>query len=204
MFLCHPNNPSGNLLDREAVEKIVAGFSGLVIIDEAYIEFAGLENSLVDLVSKYQNVVVLRTFSKAWGLAGIRVGYCVARPETVEVLLKIKDSYNVSKPSQLIAMQALDQVDTLWKAVEELNAEKQRVVTAIRAFIPEVKDTAANFVLVPVPNAKAVQKKIAEKGIIVRDRSSMPLMENMLRLTIGARKENDAFLEVLKETYENA
>lgn len=199
LFLCSPNNPTGNLVSEDEIDQIMKFYKGLLVIDEAYIEFAGLKNSQANLRKKYPNIIILRTFSKAWGLAGIRCGYAIADKSLIDVLLKIKDSYNISKPTQLIALQALDQIDGLKKALKDIAAEKKRLTNEIKKLGMIVTQTYANFILVQIPEAKQTYKSLATAGVIVRDRSNLPYMDNMLRVTIGSKKENTKLIGELKK-----
>lgn len=204
IFLCSPNNPTGNLITKKEIQKITESFKGIIVIDEAYIEFAGLDNSLMDLVNRRSNIVILRTFSKAWGLAGIRVGFAVGSKSIIDVLFKIKESYNVSGVSQNIAIQALDQIKRLQRKVVEMKKFKDQLLKGLSKLDVEATDTSANFILIKVPNAKNIYKKIADQGMIIRDRSNLPLLQNTLRVTIGLKEQNEKLINILKEVlYEN-
>lgn len=198
IFLCSPNNPTGNLVTRNELMKIMEIYDGLVVLDEAYIEFAGLENSLVDLVNEYKNLVVLRTFSKAWGLAGIRVGYSISSSEIVDTLLKIKDSYNVSKLSQEIAIQALDQTIALNSRVNELLRRKEDFEANLKSIGIMVIPTVANFTLIKVENPKELFQEVCNKGVIIRDRSNQYLLDGVIRISIGTEEENKKLLNIIK------
>lgn len=200
IFLCSPNNPTGNLITKEEVKSIAQFFKGIIVIDEAYIEFAGLENSLIDLVSEKTNIVISRTFSKAWGLAGIRVGYAIAPKSIIEVLLKIKESYNVSSISQNIAIQVLDQIERLQRKIEEMKDLKEQLLKGFSNLGVYASDTSANFILLKVPDAKKIYKKLADEKTIVRDRSNLPLLRDTLRITVGSEQENEKLIKTLKET----
>lgn len=198
MFLCSPNNPTGNLISTEEVKEILSFYTGILVIDEAYIEFAGLDNSFQDLVNTYSQIVILRTFSKAWGLAGIRIGYAIASEVIVQTLLKIKDSYNVTSCSQQIALQALEQREKLTSKVTETSHLKILLTNALEKLGLLVLPTQANFILVKIPDATKIYKTLASKGMIVRDRSNVFLLENVLRVTVGSKKENDLLISMLK------
>lgn len=199
LFLCSPNNPTGNLITEKDIQAILNFYNGLLVIDEAYIEFAGLNNSLVKLVKKNKNIVILRTFSKAWGLAGIRVGYAIAEKEIISTLLKIKDSYNVSKVSQEIVLQALDQIGELSKKIGETMILKRKLEKELLLMGIEIIPTRANFILMRIKNAPVVYERLARKGVIVRDRGNLPFLENALRITVGSDKENRFFIKSLRQ-----
>lgn len=199
IFLCSPNNPTGSLIQASEVLNILKVYKGLIVIDEAYIEFSGLENSLAELIKINKQIVVLRTFSKAWGLANIRLGYVLADRAVVEVLLKIKNSYNVSGVSQMIGLQALDQIDKLKESVQETLELKKKLEEQFRSLGYKIISTQANFILLRIPNATAVYKQLAKKGLIVRDRSNLPYLGNVLRITVGSPKENAELVKAIKQ-----
>lgn len=203
IFLCSPNNPTGNLITKREIQKIAESFKGIIVIDEAYIEFSGLDNSLVDLVNRRSNIIILRTFSKAWGLAGIRVGYAIGPKSIIDVLFKIKESYNVSSISQNIAGQALDQIERLQQKVSEMKKLKKQLLEGFSNLGIEAANTSANFILIKVPNAKNIYKKIADQGMIIRDRSNLPLLSNTLRVTVGSKQENEKLLALFKKVIRN-
>lgn len=199
IFLCSPNNPTGNLICIDEVEKIARNFMGLIVIDEAYIEYAGIENSLIDLTAKYENIVILRTFSKAWGLAGIRLGYSISNKSITNTLLKIKDSYNVSKVSQEIALQALDQTKTLKEAISNQLKNKKLLVNALEKRKVECIATTTNFVLAKISNPTKVYKTLCKNGVVVRDRSNQSLLDNVIRISVGTNQENEKLLKILDQ-----
>jgi histidinol-phosphate aminotransferase len=198
LFLCSPNNPTGHLVSKNDIELIRAFYKGLIVIDEAYIEFAGMEKSLVSLAHT-EGCVILRSFSKAWGLAAIRIGYAVASAQIIATLQKIKNSYNVSGVSQAIALQALDQVDVLWESVATANRLRQILEQQLRAASIHFFPAHANYLLIQVQNPVAVCRRLADMGIIVRDRSSLPLLTNAVRVTVGSEEENAALVRGLIE-----
>ena len=197
IFLCSPNNPTGNLITESEIKTILSFYKGLLVIDEAYVEFAGLKNSLLRLLKTNNNIVILRTFSKAWGLAGIRVGYAVADEKIISILLKIKESYNVSKVSQLIILQALDQVDRLKTKVSKTMVLKANLEKKLKNLKFEIIPTNTNFILIRLNNATKIYKKLAKEGVIVRDRSNLPYLNNVLRITIGSKEENNLLIKKL-------
>lgn len=199
LFLCSPNNPTGNLISRKDIKKIIKFYKGIIVIDEAYIEFAGLKNSLADLVKNNSQLVVIRTFSKAWGLAGIRLGYAIASPQIIEVLLKVKDPYNISNMTQSIVLQALDQLGGLKESVSKTMSLKKTLESDLRKMGLKLIPTKTNFILLRVKNSNSVYKQLANKGIVVRDRGSLTYLKNVLRVTVGSSKDNKKFINVLKE-----
>ena len=197
IFACSPNNPTGNLLDFARLGKIARKAKAVLVVDEAYAEFSG--KSFARAALSYQNVVVLRTFSKAWALAGARLGYCITSPEIIRLMQKVKLPYNINSLSQRAALGALGRIGAMRKCVQETVREREKLAGELRALGMKVYPSDANFVLFALPDgidAKAVQKKLAGKyGILVRDRSG--LVPNALRVTVCTQKENDYFLKSL-------
>lgn len=200
IFLCSPNNPSGNLLNIEKIKAILTSFSGLVIVDEAYMDFAN-SVSLTSLLAQFQNLVVLQTLSKAWGLAAIRLGMCFAHPAIIEVLNKIKPPYNISGLSQTVALESLGQVEKKDHWVKEILSERERMKSELLStkLVEKVFPSDANFLLVKVKEAKAVYQQLIARGVVIRDRSSITLCNNCLRITIGTPKENNSLLTELRK-----
>jgi len=200
IFLCSPNNPSGNLLDRSEMLKIVNGFSGILVIDEAYVDFSNEPSWLTEL-DKYPNLIVLHTFSKAWGLASLRCGMAFASEEIISFFNKVKYPYNLSK---LVQYEILDQLDIgndykdQW--VKEILIEREYLIESLKALpiVEKIFPSDANFLLVKVNNANGIYKKLVEKGIIVRNRNSVSLCSNCLRITIGTDEENRILINSLK------
>lgn len=200
LFLCSPNNPTGNSVHREDVEMILNNFSGIVVIDEAYINYSR-QRSFISELTEYPNLVVLQTLSKAWGLAGIRVGMAFASPEIIEVLTKIKPPYNLSETSQQIAIRALDKLDKVneWIKITVQEREKLSKALAGFSFVQKVYPSDANFLLVKVADARGIYDALMTNGIIVRDRSKVSLCEGCLRITVGTPEENEKLLETLRK-----
>lgn len=198
LFLCSPNNPSGNLLSRQKVIDLLKVFSGLVILDEAYIDFAGTE-SYATMLQEYHNLVVLQTLSKAWGLAAIRLGMCFAHEGVIDILNKIKPPYNISILTQQVALAQLDHEPRKNQWVTEIVRERNQISAALAALpvVLHVLPSDANFLLVKVRNAKEVYQKLIHKCIVVRDRSSVILCDDCLRITIGTPEENQKLLSAL-------
>jgi histidinol-phosphate aminotransferase len=200
IFLCSPNNPTGNVLHRERVEKILSSFNGIVVVDEAYIEF---DNSyeLSKLTGDYNNLVLLRTFSKAWGLAGVRCGYCIADEVIIKLLFKVKAPYNMNRLTSDAIIKAIENVGKRNEFIMILTSERKRISAELNKVpgIEKVFDSNANFILFRCRNANTVYKKMVEKGIIIRNRSNQLNLENCLRVSVGSVEENNQFLETLKE-----
>jgi len=198
IFLCSPNNPTGNSMERKEIELLLNRFDGLVIVDEAYIDFSSSESLLKDL-DKYPNLIVLQTFSKAWGCAAIRLGMAFASPEIIAIFNKIKYPYNVNRLTQEEAIKILKQPEQIKAWVNILLAERARVMAefvklpcCIRVF-----PTDANFFLAKVYEATQIYNYLVSEGIIVRNRTNVTLCNECLRITIGTKEENDALLEAL-------
>lgn len=200
VFFCSPNNPSGNIVKREDILEVVQKTSGLVVVDEAYIDFSK-EPSFIQELDNYPNLVVLQTFSKAWGLAGIRLGMAFASEEIISILNKVKYPYNVNVISQQVAMRALQRVHQKDKMVAKILKERERIIEHLleAKYVEKVYPTDANFVLVKTTKGKLIYDKLVEKGIIVRDRSKIQLCEGCLRITVGTEGENLALLRAWEE-----
>jgi histidinol-phosphate aminotransferase len=200
IFLCSPNNPSGNLLDPEKIKAILDQFEGIVIVDEAYIDFTNYPG-FVPLLKTYPNLVVLQTLSKAWGLAAIRVGMCFASAEIIAVLNKIKPPYNINIVSQLIALEELHFEVRKNRWVSEIITEREKLRQGLSKIdsVKKVYPSDANFLLVKIANARSVYEALVKKGIIVRDRSNVILCDECLRITIGTQQENQILLNELKQ-----
>lgn len=198
IFICHPNNPTGNLMEHEAILQILNGFSGLVVVDEAYMDFANT-SSTTALLQAFPNLVVLQTFSKAWGLAALRLGIAYAGRNIIGILNKIKPPYNISLHTQETALKAMEQLAEKEKMVKGIVEERALVAQSLLkiAAVKQVYPSDANFLLVKVVDARAVYDFLLEKKIIVRDRSKVTLCEECLRITIGTNAENRLLLDAL-------
>ena len=199
IFLCSPNNPSGNDLERGEVVKLIEGFDGIVVIDEAYSDFSGERPLRLDL-GKYPNLIVLNTMSKAWGCAAIRLGMAFAQKAIVDVFNKVKYPYNVNMLTQKQAMEALKDPFEVDKWVKIILLERSRMIEAFN-LLPSCKKvypTDANFFLALFDDAQAVYDYLKEKGIIVRNRTRVTLCEDCLRITIGSKSENNELLAALR------
>jgi histidinol-phosphate aminotransferase len=202
LLLINPNNPTGNLVSAAELAEILSFFRGIVIVDEAYIEFAGLEHSLASFALEYPNIIVLRSFSKAWGLAGIRLGYALASPHVIGTLAALKNAYNVSVLAQEIGIQALLQQEGLLHYISECLDEKGRLLAELRLRGISVVDTHANFILVKVIDSKALHQRLRHSGILVRDRGHQVLLDNTIRITIGAAHENKRLVDAIEDFLE--
>ncbi|NOX90866.1 MAG: histidinol-phosphate transaminase [Calditrichaeota bacterium] len=205
IFICSPNNPTGNTFPAEDIERIVRNFSGIVVVDEAYIDFAP-QKTVLPLIDKYSNLVILRTFSKAWGSARIRLGIAFGDAGVISFLNKIKMPYNVSGLTQEVALQLLKKRDRKDEYIQKILRQRRRLSDELRklAIVQEVFPSDANFILVRFKDAKKIFDYLMEQGIIVRDRSSQIHCENCLRITVGTEQENDRLLSVLKTTEDNS
>lgn len=200
LFLCSPNNPSGNVLTRSKIIQLLEAFTGLVVVDEAYIDFVN-EPSFTTLLSTYQNLVVLQTLSKAWGLASLRIGLCMAHPIIVDVLNKIKPPYNISGLTQRVALDQLHDEQTKIDHVKQIISEREKLTTALSGLpmVINVYPSQANFVLAKFTEASKTYRQLMERGVIVRDRSSVLLCGNCLRISIGTPAENQTLLTTLRQ-----
>ena len=200
MFICSPNNPTGNSLCRKEIESLLKKFDGLVVVDEAYIDFSSSESLLKDL-EQYPNLIVLQTFSKAWGCAAIRLGMAFASPEIIAIFNKIKYPYNVNRLTQEEAIKVLHKPEQIKEWVNTLLEERTRVMEefvklpcCVRVF-----PTDANFFLAKVYEATQIYDYLVSEGIIVRNRTNVALCNDCLRITIGTKEENDALLDALRK-----
>jgi histidinol-phosphate aminotransferase len=200
IWICSPNNPTGNVMQHDAIQTILENFSGLVVVDEAYVDFTDTPTWIQHL-DKYPNLVVLQTFSKAWGLAGIRVGMCFASAEIVKILNKIKPPYNISLPAQKALLEGLDSVDKKDKMVAEILKERSSLCNMLQdlSLVIKIYPSDANFLLVQFEDAKAIMDYLIRETIIVRDRSRVHLCEGCLRITVGTKEENEVLIETLKK-----
>lgn len=201
IFICSPNNPTGNLLPLEEIRKVLDIFPGMVVVDEAYIDFAPAGSSLSALLDEYPRLIVLNTFSKAWASAGIRLGMALAHPEVIALFNKVKYPYNVNILTQRAAMERLEHMDEIRAWVDEALSERERMMQAVVALpiCKHVYPSDANFFLARVTDACGIYDALVEQGIIVRNRHRIMMCENCLRITIGTPAENDELLAALKQ-----
>ncbi len=198
IFVCSPNNPTGNAVKIIEIEKLCQEFNGLVIIDEAYVDFTN--TSAVSLINCYPNLVVIQTLSKAWGLAGIRIGLTIASDAIIAVLYKIKPPYNISTANAQLALNKLKDTQTFKSEVSIILQQKSKLIVALKQFdfVEHIFKSDANFLLVRFKNSALVFNFLKSKSIVVRDRSKELGCDNCLRITIGTALENNALIEALK------
>lgn len=199
IFLCSPNNPSANILDKSEVLKVVTSFKGIVIIDEAYIDFS-IENSWLPDLDTYPNLIVLQTFSKAWGLAAIRLGMAFASVEIISYFNKVKYPYNINILTQNFVLEELNKTSLKEEWVKTLIAQREWLNNNLGqvSFVEKIYPSDANFILVKVKDANKTYNSLVEKGIIVRNRNSISLCRDCLRITVGTESENKILIESLK------
>lgn len=198
IFICSPNNPSGNLLSRSSIEAILHEFPGMVVIDEAYVDFSS-EESWVSRINEFPNLVVLQTLSKAWGMAGIRVGVAMGNAYVISVLDKIKPPYNLSLPNQQLALEAMTNEPKKEDYVSELLGERQRLsdVLSTVPLVKKITPSDSNFLLVQFDRAKELFDYLIQNTLIVRYRGTQLHCDGCLRITVGTQAENDEFLRLL-------
>jgi histidinol-phosphate aminotransferase len=199
IFLCSPNNPTGNSLNREDVEIILNNFNGIVVVDEAYINYSR-QRSFISELTEYPNLVILQTLSKAWGLAGLRLGMAFASEKIIYVFNKIKPPYNINVSTQQIVLDALDHIEQINSWTKETIAERGKLENTLKQFpfVMEIFPSDSNFLLVKMQEPISVYNYLVEKGIIVRDRSKIILCEGCLRITVGTPEQNQSFIATLK------
>jgi histidinol-phosphate aminotransferase len=199
IFVCSPNNPTGNSIHREDIETLLANFNGIVVIDEAYINFSR-QKSFIQELTEYANLVVLQTLSKAWGLAALRVGMAFASEEIIEVFNKVKPPYNINEASQQLALEALQNTNQVNDWIKETLKERDQLVINLKNldFVLDIYPSDANFILVKTTAADAIYNFLVENGIIIRNRNKVELCEGCLRITIGTPQENQTLIETLK------
>ena len=200
IFICSPNNPTGNSFSEEKIIELLHSFNGLLVIDEAYIDFSSNESWVPRLVD-FPNLIVTQTLSKAYGMAGIRLGICIASQEIITIINKIKPPYNVNGLTQLKALERVLAITTVTQEVAGILNERSKLIQALEevSFIDIMYPTDANFVLVKVDDANMRYKQLLERGIVVRNRTTQPLCEGTLRFTIGTTQENKRLIKALKE-----
>ncbi len=200
IWLCSPNNPTGNSIVREEIVRTIEGFEGIVIVDEAYSDFSSQRSLRADLV-KYPNLIVLNTFSKAWGCAAIRLGMAFASKEIIDLFNKVKYPYNVNQLTQRQALEALSDPFTVDKWVRMLKQERERMMDAFRLLpiCQKVYPTDANFFLAKMDDAQKTYNYLVDYGVIVRNRTRVQLCQNCLRITIGSKAENNELIAALRQ-----
>ncbi|HLT06192.1 MAG TPA: histidinol-phosphate transaminase [Cyclobacteriaceae bacterium] len=200
VFICSPNNPSGNRMKQEAILQVLNSFKGLVVVDEAYIDFS-IEPSFTQLLDQYPNLLVMQTFSKAWGLASLRLGMAFASVEIIQVLNRIKPPYNISGLTQETVLAALGEVDKMKSMVKEILLQRDNLYKQLEplSLVQKVYPSDANFLLVKIQGARQVYNYLIEHRIIVRDRSKVVLCDDCLRISVGTAEENNVLLEALSQ-----
>lgn len=203
LFLCSPGNPTAADLKQSDMMKLIARFPGIVVVDEAYIDFSRQE-SMAAFVGQYPNLVVLQTFSKAFGLAGIRLGVAISNPMVINYMMRVKSPYNVSMGTADMGLKAFGQTELLKFNIQKILEERRKLAENLRAIpaVHQVYPSAANFLLFKIDRAKEVYLKLAERGVITRYRGNEPLCEDCLRVTIGMPDENRRFLKELNSVLE--
>ena len=199
IFLCSPNNPTGNLLDRDQVLKVITQFKGIVVLDEAYIDFS-IKDSFLSELNQYPNLIILQTLSKAWGLAAIRLGMAFASPDIINYFNKVKYPYNLNQLTQEFVYDELDKENEKDGWVSFLRQQREFLNNRLSQIpiIEKIYPSDANFILVKVPNANLIYNTLVEDGIIIRNRNSVSLCGNCLRITIGTAVENKTLIDALK------
>ena len=200
MILCSPNNPTGNLLDKNKIRELLNSFSGIVLLDEAYIEFSEDEGFLKEM-DQYPNLVILQTLSKAWGLAGVRLGKAFASEEIISLLNTVKFPYNVSRINQVVAQKALNRKRKTNKKIQQITREREKLKTYLHtfSFIERIFPSDANFLLMRVSNSQDLINYMRQSRILLRDRSGLNGCQNCVRLTIGTPKQNRLLIKKMKE-----
>ncbi|MCS4228090.1 histidinol-phosphate transaminase [Sphingobacterium sp. BIGb0165] len=200
IFICSPNNPTGNSIRRQDIETVLNNFQGLVVVDEAYINFSAVKSFTQEL-AEYPNLVVLQTLSKAWGLAALRLGMAFASKEIIAVYNKIKPPYNINQATQDIVLEALNNVDQVNDWIKETVSEREKLVRELLEldYVQYITPSDANFILVKMEQPREVYDYLVQFGIIVRDRSKVELCEGCLRITVGTPAENRTLLEKLNQ-----
>jgi len=199
LFLCSPNNPTGNSFAIKTIELLLSSFEGVVVIDEAYIDFSK-QKSWLNRLNEFPNLIITQTLSKAFGMAGIRLGVCYASEEIISLLNKVKPPYNVNELTQQRALKRLQNLDEVSAEIKKILKARKRLIWRLKeiSFVEKVFPSDANFVLVKVDDANLRYNQLLENGIVIRNRTKQPMCENTLRLTIGSKKEVKELIKVLK------
>lgn len=199
IFICSPNNPSANNLNENLIKNLIASFKGIIVIDEAYIDFS-LQKSFVSYIAEYPNIIVTQTFSKAFGLAGIRLGICYGNPKIIDVFNKIKPPYNVNELTQKKALERLKNIVDVQREVITIIEQREFLINHLKTIncVTKVFPSDANFILVRVDDANLRYNQLIDNGIVVRNRTTQPLCENCLRFTVGTKSENLKLISILK------
>lgn len=200
LFICSPNNPTGNSFPLEEILNLTKNFDGVVVVDEAYIHFSD-EKSLISEINNFSNFVVLQTFSKAWGLAGLRVGLSFANEEIIKLFNKVKPPYNISEIAQNAILEAFENAEKVEKTIAEIISERENLIKNLDefSFVQKIYPTDANFVLVKTTDAENIYKFLLDEKIVVRNRNNVELCEGCLRITIGTSQENESLFKALEK-----
>ena len=200
LFLCSPNNPTGNSFEINVLDNLIKKFNGIVVIDEAYIDFSS-QKSLINHIDKYENLIITQTMSKAYGMAGIRLGVGFSNQKIINYLNKIKPPYNINVLTERKALKELNNIDEIKKNIDLVLNQRKLLISCLEKldFIDKIYKSDANFLLVKVDNAGLRYSQLLEKGIIVRNRSNQPLCQNCLRITIGTENENKSLIKTLNQ-----
>ena len=200
LFLCSPNNPTGNSFDKNEVEKLIKQFNGIVVIDEAYIDFSE-QKSWLNRLEEFPNLIITQTLSKAYGMAGIRLGICYASKEIIKILNAIKPPYNVNELTQNFALKQLTNYEEINSQITELKISRNQLVSDLEkiSFIQEIYPSDANFLLIKVDDANYRYHQLIKNKIVIRNRTNQPLCENCLRISIGTKTENELLIKTLQQ-----
>ncbi|MDB0041257.1 histidinol-phosphate transaminase [bacterium] len=200
LFLCSPNNPTGNSFEINLLDNLIKKFNGIVVVDEAYIDFSS-QKSLTNLIDKYENLIITQTMSKAYGMAGIRLGMGISNNKIISYINKIKPPYNVNTLTENKALEELNKIDEVKKNIDLVLNQRKLLLSSLEKldFVEKIYKSDANFLLVKVDNADLRYNQLLDKGIIVRNRSNQPLCQNCLRITIGTKIENNSLIKTLNE-----
>ena len=200
LFLCSPNNPTGNSFEINVLDNLIKKFNGIVVVDEAYIDFSS-QKSLTNLIDKYENLIITQTMSKAYGMAGIRLGMGISNNKIISYINKIKPPYNINTLTENKALEELNKIDEVKKNIDLVLNQRKLLLSSLEKldFVEKIYKSDANFLLVKVDNADLRYNQLLDKGIIVRNRSNQPLCQNCLRITIGTKIENNSLIKTLNE-----
>ncbi|MBC7744761.1 MAG: histidinol-phosphate transaminase [Flavobacterium sp.] len=199
IFICSPNNPTGNSIDRNDIQTLLANFNGIVVVDEAYINYSR-QKTFIQELTEFANLVVLQTLSKAWGLAGLRVGMAFASEEIIEVFNKVNAPYNISQASQQLVLRALENIDQVNEWIKQTVQERENLTLQLSLldFVQNIYPSDANFLLVKTSDPVFIYQALVKQGIIVRNRSTVELCEGCLRITVGTPEENEILIHAMK------
>ena len=200
LFLCSPNNPTGNSFEINVLDNLIKKFNGIVVIDEAYIDFSS-QKSLINHIDKYENLIITQTMSKAYGMAGIRLGMGFSNQKIINYLNKIKPPYNINVLTERKALKELNNIDEIKKNIDLVLNQRKLLISCLEKldFIDKIYKSDSNFLLVKVDNADLRYNQLLKNGIIVRNRSNQPLCQNCLRITIGTENENKSLIKILNQ-----